>query len=69
MTKKHPQPSRRLVPVSVAADYAGVSPKTIRRRIAQGELVGYRLGTSGRTLRVDLTQVEALLQPIPTAGA
>jgi len=43
-----------------------VSQKTIRRRIAEGSLTGYRMGP--RILRVDLNELDALMRPIPTAG-
>lgn len=57
---------RRLAPLSTAAAYAGVHPRTIRRRIADGFLTGYRFGP--RVIRVDLDELDSLLQPIPTAG-
>ena len=57
---------RRLAPLTVAAEYAGVSPRTVRRRIADGSLAGYRMGP--RIIRVDLNEVDALLTPIPTTG-
>lgn len=59
--------SRRRHPISIAeaADYLGVSTKTIRRYIAAGRLTGYRTGP--RLLRVDKTELDALLRPIPTA--
>lgn len=62
------RPSRRreLVTLEAAADYLGVNPLTIRRRIAAGDLPGYRLGP--RVLRVDLAEVDALLERIPTTG-
>ena len=42
------------------------SSKTIRRRIADGTITGYRIGGK-RTIVVDATEVnEKLLQPIPT---
>lgn len=63
----HTVDSRRLAPISRAAAFAAVHPRTIRRRIADGSLTGYRLGT--RILRVDLDEVERLLRPIPTAAA
>jgi excisionase family DNA binding protein len=53
-------------PIPVAASQVKVSPRTIRRMIARGELTGYRLGP--RILRVDLNELEALLRPIPSAG-
>jgi excisionase family DNA binding protein len=58
--------ARRLAPLSAAADYAGVHPKTIRRRIADGSLNGYRMGP--RLIRVDLDELDRLLSPIPAAG-
>ena len=55
-----------------AAKILSVSEKTIRRHIARGELPAYTLGKrvtgSGRTIRVRLEDVEALLHRIPTAG-
>ena len=57
---------RRLVRVCDAGDYVPVSTKTIRRRIADGTLVGYRLGP--RSLMIDLDELEAALRPIPTGG-
>lgn len=57
---------RRLESIQNAAAYAGVSSKTIRRRISDGSLRGYRMGP--RLLRVDLNELDAMLRPIPTAG-
>jgi excisionase family DNA binding protein len=57
---------RRIASVNAAAEYAGVSTKTIRRRISDGTITGYRLGP--RTLRVDLNELDAALRPIPTVG-
>lgn len=59
--------ARRLATLNDAAEYACVSTKTIRRRIAAGDLTAYRLGP--RLLRVDLDELDAALRPIPTAGA
>ena len=50
---------RRLASISIAADYAGVCTKTIRRRIADGTLTSYRLGS--RIIRVDLDELDRLL--------
>lgn len=49
-----------------AARLYGVDTKTCRRLIASGKLTGYRLGS--RIILVDLDELDALLQPIPTAG-
>lgn len=58
--------ARRLVSIAQAADYSAVCTKTIRRRISDGSLTGYRMGP--RVIRVDLDELDALLRPIPTAG-
>lgn len=57
---------RRLESIAGAAHYAGVHPRTIRRRIAEGQLTGYRMGP--RLIRVDLNELDAMLRPIPTAS-
>lgn len=54
---------RRLVAIDAAAEYLAVSSKTIRRRIADGTLTGYRVGS--RLLRVDLDELESIVRPIP----
>ena len=57
----------RLATIQEAADYARCNAKTIRRRIADGTLTGYRFGP--RAIRVDMDEVGAkLLRPIPSAG-
>jgi excisionase family DNA binding protein len=57
--------SRHLVSINQAAEYASVSSKTIRRRISDGTIRGYRMGR--RCIRVDLAEVDrALFQTIPT---
>lgn len=55
---------RRLASINQAAEYAACSTKTIRRRIADGSLTGYRMGR--RIIRVDLNELDQLLRPIPT---
>lgn len=57
---------RRLVPLAGAAEYASVHPRTLRRRIADGSLTGYRLGP--RVIRVDLNEIDQLLAPVPVGG-
>jgi excisionase family DNA binding protein len=52
---------RRLVTLADAAEYVGVSVKTVRRWIACGDLTGYRAGR--RILRVDLNEVDVMLRP------
>lgn len=58
--------ARRLASIDLAAEYAGCNPRTIRRRIADGDLTGYRMGP--RLIRVDLNELDAMLRPIPTVG-
>lgn len=60
------QNRRRLVSPSKAAEYVGCHPRTIRRRIADGTLSGYRMGP--RLIRVDLDELDSIFRPIPTAG-
>jgi excisionase family DNA binding protein len=52
--------------IAQAAARCGVAPKTIRRRISEGALTGYRLGP--RLLRVSRAEVDAMARPIPTVG-
>jgi excisionase family DNA binding protein len=58
--------AHRYAPIDEAAQRIGVSTRTIRRRIADGSLTGYRFGP--RIIRVDLEEVDSLLKPIPAAG-
>lgn len=50
--------------VPSAARRLGVTPRTLHRRIAQGELVAYRSGP--RIVRLDPADVDALLAPTKT---
>lgn len=61
-----PETRRRLASLNDAAEYAGVSTKTIRRRISDGTIRGYKFGP--RSIRVDLRELDAALREIPTAG-
>ncbi len=57
---------RHLESLATAARRTGVSVKTLRRRIAAGELSAYR---SGRLIRVVASDVDALFVLIPTFRA
>jgi len=57
--------NRTLESLQRAGARKGVHPKTIRRRIASGELTGYKLGD--RLVRVDAAEVDRLFKLIPTA--
>ncbi|MFN8097752.1 MAG: excisionase family DNA-binding protein [Dermatophilaceae bacterium] len=49
-----------------AAERTGLSTRTLRRRIAAGDLVAYRSGP--RVIRLDPDDVDRLMVRIPTAG-
>lgn len=66
-TSPQPRPSRRFASIPEAANYAGCHPRTIRRRIADGSIAGYRLGP--RLIRVDLDELDASLRLIPAVVA
>lgn len=53
--------------IADAAEYASLSPSTVRRYIDSGRLTGYRLGV--KFLRVDLDEMDALLAPIERAAS
>lgn len=65
MAKNATTHARRLASINQAAEYAAVCTKTIRRRISDGSLTGYRMGS--RVIRVDLNELDQLLRPIPSA--
>lgn len=48
-----------------AAEVLGVGNRTIRRRVAEGQLRAYRIGP--RQIRVKADDLDALLTPIPAA--
>lgn len=65
-TPKPQPPHRRYESIPHAADRVGVSTRTIRRWISQGQLTAYRMGS--RMIRLDAGEVDLRMQPIPTAG-
>lgn len=58
--------ARRYGKISEAADYLGVTTRTIRQMIADGRLTGYRSGT--RIVRVDLDEIDEAMQPFGGAA-
>ncbi|MGV0720565.1 excisionase family DNA-binding protein [Mycolicibacterium elephantis] len=48
---------RRYASIQDAAEYLGVTDRTVRAMISDGRLTGYRNGT--RLVRVDLNEVDA----------
>jgi len=59
-------PHRRYESIPQAFERAGVTTRTIRRWIAQGELTGFRMGK--RMIRLDADELDNRLRPIPSAG-
>jgi excisionase family DNA binding protein len=57
---------KRHLTLKEAAEWYGVSERTLRRRIAEGVLPAFRVGP--RSIRVTSDDVAALARPIPTAG-
>ncbi len=56
---------RRYISIAEAADYLQISTRTVRRLIRDGELNGYRIGQSGRLIRVDMNEIDGqLMRPI-----
>lgn len=53
--------------VAAAGDALGLTPHSVRRLIAQGDLPAYRIGR--RQIRVRVEDVTALLVRIPTGSA
>ncbi|MGX0781854.1 helix-turn-helix transcriptional regulator [Dermabacter hominis] len=66
MPSTAPYLSSDLVTLERAAERLGVTPRTIRRQIASGNITGYRIGN--RAVRVSLADVDALARPIPTVA-
>ena len=63
ITTPSPTTKPRLASLATAAAILAVHERTIRYRIADGSLTGYRVGP--RLIRVDLNEVEALFTIIP----
>ena len=55
----------RLLSITQAAELLGLSAKTIRRRIATGDLPAYRNGR--RLIRVKASDLDRLFRRIPSA--
>ena len=57
---------RRWFTQAEAAEYLGVTDRTIRNFIRRGELRGYRVGK--RAVRLDRSDLDAILRPIPATA-
>lgn len=55
----------RWLSIPAAASWVSLSTKTIRRRIASGDLRAYRCGKS---IRVRTDDLEAMMRPVPSAN-
>lgn len=65
---QHPIPDGAVfVSIEQAAERLGLSTWTVRNRIADGSLKPYRV-RNGRSIRMRLTDVDALLVAYPTGG-
>lgn len=66
-TTKPRRQTRNYASLAEAAEAHAVSVKTLRRRIADGTITGYRFGP--KIIRVDLDEVAALMVPTLGGGA
>lgn len=57
-------PKRRLITLQEAADYFQVTTRTVRNKISEGVITGYHVAGL-RAVRVDLNEIEALLEIVP----
>lgn len=57
---------RRYAKISEAADYLGVTERTIRQMIADGRLRAYRNGRN--IIRLDLNEIDAAMTPFGGAA-
>ncbi|RFZ03850.1 Helix-turn-helix domain protein [Mycobacterium marinum] len=57
---------KRYVSILQAAEYLGVTDRTIRQMIADGRLTGYRSGS--RLVRLDLHEIDAAMKPFGGAA-
>lgn len=62
MPKKHNERPSKLMTMADAAEFLAVSVDTVRRRVADGSIPGYRVG---RAIRVSADDVWTLAKPIP----
>jgi excisionase family DNA binding protein len=67
MRRRQPDaPTRRWASLNDAADYLGVTHRTIRQWITDGKIRGYR--ANARLYRVDLNEIDAAMQPFGAAS-
>ncbi|NYI78746.1 helix-turn-helix domain-containing protein [Nocardioides panzhihuensis] len=64
---EHPTP-RRWLNQAQAAEYLGVTDRTVRVYVTRGTLTGHKIKGS-RLIRFDVSDLDALMQPIPIPTA
>lgn len=60
-------PPRRWLSQQEAAEYLGVTDRSIRNYVRRGDLKAMRVRGS-RLVKIDARELDAMLRPIPTAG-
>jgi excisionase family DNA binding protein len=55
-TERARSPRRRYISINDAAEYLGVTERTIRQMISDGRLIGYRNGA--KFIRLDLNEID-----------
>jgi excisionase family DNA binding protein len=66
VNNRREQVEQRYASLEEAARWYGMSQRSIRRMIADGSLPAVRVGK--RQIRIRIEDLEALAEPIPTAG-
>lgn len=66
MPPRKPDRKRRWASLPTAAEYFDCTVETIRNYIAAGYLPGHRV-PNGRTIKVDLNELDDMVLPIPSA--
>ena len=56
--------TRRYATLDQAADELQCSKRHLRRLITSGQLQAYRLGRNSHLVRIDLNDLESVLQPV-----
>lgn len=57
---------QRYISLEQASTYTNISTRTLRRRIATGELTAYRQGS--RLIRLDVRELDAIFEAVPAVG-
>lgn len=69
MASKTPTLPRRWISQAEAAEYLGVTPRTVRNMIRRGDIPAHRAGP--RAVRIDVNELDRAIKRnrIPTTGA